>query len=171
MHLSKQWNCWSLRCSWSITCRPQMGPMLAPWTLLSGKYIHFIFDESPTVQICFVFFVWLCYQLFMDSCHLLTHIHQGSLHRYGVDWAHDDIIKWKHFLRYWPFVRGIHRSPVNSPHKGQWCRALMFFFICTWINGWLYNGEAGDLRCHSAHYDVAEMNCTDISWHIATETK
>ena len=32
---------------------------------------------------------------------------------------HDDVIKWKHFPRYWPFVRGIHRSPVNSPHKGQ----------------------------------------------------
>ena len=32
---------------------------------------------------------------------------------------HDDVIKWKHFLRYWPFVRGIHRSLVNSPHKGQ----------------------------------------------------
>ena len=30
----------------------------------------------------------------------------------------DDVIKWKHFPRYWPFVRGIHRSPVNSPHKG-----------------------------------------------------
>ena len=30
---------------------------------------------------------------------------------------HDDVIKWKHFPRYWPFVRGIHRSPVNSPHK------------------------------------------------------
>ena len=39
---------------------------------------------------------------------------------------HDDIIKWKHFLRYWPFVRGIHRSPVNSPHKGQWRGAVMF---------------------------------------------
>ena len=24
------------------------------------------------------------------------------------------------FQRYLPFVRGIHRSPVNSPHKGQW---------------------------------------------------
>ena len=23
---------------------------------------------------------------------------------------HDDVIKWKHFPRYWPFVRGIHRS-------------------------------------------------------------
>ena len=45
-------------------------------------------------------------------------------------WAmHDDVIKWKHFLRYWPFVRGIHRSPVNSPHKGQWRGALMFFFV------------------------------------------
>ena len=31
----------------------------------------------------------------------------------------DDVIKWKHFARYWPFVREIHRSPVNSPHKGQ----------------------------------------------------
>ena len=33
---------------------------------------------------------------------------------------HYDVIKWKHFPRYWPFVRGIHRSPVNSPHNGQW---------------------------------------------------
>ena len=41
---------------------------------------------------------------------------------------HDDVIKWKHFLRYWPFVWGIHRSPVNSPHKGQWRGALMFFY-------------------------------------------
>ena len=32
----------------------------------------------------------------------------------------DDVIKWQHFLRYYDFVRGIHRSPVNSPHKGQW---------------------------------------------------
>ena len=32
----------------------------------------------------------------------------------------DDVIKWKHFPRNWPFVRGIHRSPVNSLHKDQW---------------------------------------------------
>ena len=66
---------------------------------------------------------------------------------------HDDIIKWKHFPCYWPFVRGIHRSPVNSPHKGQWCGALMFSFICAWINGW-DNRKAGDLRCHHTHYDI-----------------
>ena len=70
---------------------------------------------------------------------------------------HDDIIKWKHFPRYWPFVRGIHRSPVNSPHKGQWRGALMFSLICIWINGWVNNREAGDLRRHRAHYDVIVM--------------
>ena len=47
----------------------------------------------------------------------------------GVNFQiHDDVIKWRHFPRYWPFVRGIHRSPVNSPHKGQWREALMFFW-------------------------------------------
>ena len=40
------------------------------------------------------------------------------------------VIKWKHFPRYWPFVRGIHRSLVNSPHKGQRRGALIFSLIC-----------------------------------------
>ena len=71
--------------------------------------------------------------------------------------AHDDVIKWKYFLRYWPFVRGIHRTPVNSPHKGQWREALMFSLICVWINGWVNNREAGDLRRYRAHYDVIVM--------------
>ena len=44
--------------------------------------------------------------------------------------CHDDVIKWKHFPRYWPFVQGIHRSPVNSPHKGQWRGTDVFFNIC-----------------------------------------
>ena len=71
--------------------------------------------------------------------------------------VHDDVIKWKHFPRYWPFVRGIHRSPVNSPHKGQWRGALMFSLICARINGWVNNGEAGDLRRYRVHCDVMVM--------------
>ena len=70
---------------------------------------------------------------------------------------HDDVIKWKHFPRYWPFVRGLHRYPVNSPHKGQWREALMFSWLCAWINGWVNNDEAGDLRRHRAHYGVIVM--------------
>ena len=53
---------------------------------------------------------------------------------------------------------GIHWSPVNSPHKGQWRRALIFSLICIWINGWVNNREAGDLRCYRAHYDVIVMS-------------
>ena len=66
------------------------------------------------------------------------------------DCVHDDVIKWKHFPRYWTFVRGINRWPVNSPHKGQRRGALMFSLICTWVN----NQNAGDLRRQHVHYDV-----------------
>ena len=75
---------------------------------------------------------------------------------------HDNVIKWKHFPRCWPYVRGIHRSPVNSPHKGQWRGALMFSLICAWIKYWVNNREAGDFRRHRIHYDVNEPHY--ISW-------
>ena len=72
--------------------------------------------------------------------------------------THDDVIKWKHFPRYWPFVRGIHRSPVNSTHKGQWRGALMLPLICVWTNAWVSNRDAGDLRRYRVHYDVTVMS-------------
>ena len=65
------------------------------------------------------------------------------------------------FARYWPFVREIYRSPVNSPHKGQWCGALMLSSICAWINGSVNNGEAGDLRRNHAHYNVTVIYLND----------
>ena len=51
-------------------------------------------------------------------------------------YAHDDVIKWKHFPRYWPFVRGIFFEPCLNK-----------------IN----NLEAGDLRRNRAHCDVTVM--------------
>ena len=89
--------------------------------------------------------------------------HEGEMsfnevQRYGYKVAkhrddHGDVIKWIHFLRYWPFVREIHRSRVNSLHKAQWREASVFSLICAWVN----NREAGDLRRHRAHYDVIVM--------------
>ena len=70
----------------------------------------------------------------------------------------DDVIKWKHIPRYWPLERGIQRSPVHSPHKGQWHRALLFSLVCAWLNGRVNNREAGDLRRHRAHYDDIVMD-------------
>ena len=80
-----------------------------------------------------------------------------ACHWYCWDALHDDVIKWKHFPRNWPFAPEIHRSPVNSPHKSQWHGALMFSLICVWINDWANNREAGDLRSHRGHYDVIVM--------------
>ena len=53
----------------------------------------------------------------------------------------------------------------NSPAPGQWREALMFYLICVWINDWVNNREAGDLRRYRAHYDVIVMKAV-ISEHM-----
>ena len=49
-------------------------------------------------------------------------------------------------------------SPVDSPHKGQWCGALMLSLICTWTNVWVNNLDNGDLRRDRAHYGARQCN-------------
>ena len=86
--------------------------------------------------------------------------------------THDDVIKWKHFPRNWPCVHaGNSPVPVKSPHKGQWRGALMFSLICFWINGWVNNREAGDLRRYLGHYDVIVMKSKIICWRQSFLTK
>ena len=71
---------------------------------------------------------------------------------------HDDVIKWKYFARYWSFVRGIHRSPVNSPHKGPWRGTLMFSLICALNKRFSKQSwGCGDLRRQRSRYDVIVM--------------
>ena len=72
---------------------------------------------------------------------------------------HDDVIKWKRFPRYWPLMRWIHRSPVDSIHKGKWRGTLMVSLICVWTNDWLNTRYAGNLSRHHAHYDVTVNGC------------
>ena len=52
---------------------------------------------------------------------------------------------------------------MNSPHKCQWDRALMFSFICAWTNGRVNNQDTSDLRCHCTHYEVTAMKYLN-SW-------
>ena len=54
--------------------------------------------------------------------------------------------------------------PVNAPHKGQWRGALMFYLIYAWINDWINNREAGDLRRQRGHYDVIVMSTQSHFW-------
>ena len=94
--------------------------------------------------------------LFIDQ----SMVGQGLLH---ITWTRisaktdDDVIKWKHVPRYWPFVRGVNQWLMSSPHKGQWGGALIFSLICAWTNDWANNRDVGDLRRHHRHYDVIAM--------------
>ena len=99
------------------------------------------------------------------------HITAGEL-RYGYEFRNwpwgrsnccSDCMAWwrnqmETFSALLAICAGIHRSPVNSPRKGQRRGALMFSLICVWINSWVNNREAGDLRRCRAHYDVTVMD-------------
>ena len=98
------------------------------WIVIALWWIMNIFIHIDAC-ICKLIFLSLLTTLFLHLMFLsvvcCARSHVSYSQRY-----HDDVIKWKHFPRYWPFVRGIHRSPVNSPDKGQWRGALMFSLIC-----------------------------------------
>ena len=86
------------------------------WSCKKDSFIYYVWSRLSYIQ---------CYAI-LDRVTVLAW--------YSVGWLYDDtctchdVIKWKHFPRYWPFVRGIHRSPVNSLHKGQWRGALYFLW-------------------------------------------
>ena len=75
-----------------------------------------------------------------------------------ISQSHDDVIKWKHFRRNWPFVRKFIGPRWIPRTNGQWRGALVFSLTCVWINVWVNNGEAGVSRRHRTHYDVIVMH-------------
>ena len=87
--------------------------------------------------------------------------------RYAVTAIQNGKPWWRHqieqFSALLALCAGNSPVPVNSPHKGQWRGALMFSFICAWINDWVNNREAGDLRRHRGHYDVNVMRWTPLA--------
>ena len=84
----------------------------------------FIWEQFRKMLLCAMLLKII--NLMYNWLHLLTHLTRDD--KLNVYW-HDGVIKWKHFPCYWPFVRGIHRSSVNSPHTGQFSGALMFSLI------------------------------------------
>ena len=71
-----------------------------------------------------------------------------------ISWYHDDIIKWRHFPNYRPFVQGIHWSPVNSRQRPVTQSFYVFFDLHLnkklskqpW--GWWFEMPSCSLWCH-----------------------
>ena len=93
--------------------------------------------------------------------HCFSHVSQNSatVETNIVDCRHDDVIKWKHFPRYWPFVKGIHRwghrciSLIKASDADLWC----FLWPAPEQTAEQTIETPVNLRRHRAHYDVTIM--------------
>ena len=90
-----------------------------PCVIISDD-LHYVFDDRIETQ------SWMGSGV-LQGCTGLRYnafLSQSASHRTSFD-QHDDVIKWKHFPRNWPFVRGIHRSrwiPRTKASDAElWC--------------------------------------------------
>ena len=149
--------CQSRELSWCQFCLLLL-LLFVDWTTLGLDLIFLVICHDR-----------LCQSQELSWCQLCSYCYFFYCTTLGLNLiflVHDDVIKWKYFPHWWPFVRGIHRSPVNSPHKGQWRGALIFSLICAWIHGRVNYRETGDLGRHRTHYDV---NVLHLSWSIMSK--
>ena len=170
-----------LRCWFSTTSAPQICPNInininqyCPqikwfWTVFfelsrtqltdeqTGWWTSPYHNKDGRIKVVILYHVWFEKLIRVSWWCFLHHYPKLRTIKGYLGRLHEDVVKWKHFPHYCPFVRGIHRSPFDSPHKGQWRGALMFSLICAWTNGFANNRYASDLRRHRAHYDATVM--------------
>ena len=134
-----------------------------------------------------VFFYWCftpyCYLNHAVLLEYIGHIaYLPGIFSRGCDW--DVVYSLKYSFEIYKFLRFQLRRPcqymmtssngnifrVTGPlcgeHKGQWRGTLMASLICIWINGWVNNREAGDLRRHRGDYNVILMIDTLSTVHF-----
>ena len=124
-----EWDIWAERCVSITKTHYLMNMMNELWS------IYFIYGSVPSQHDIFI---------------------QNTYKRPPITW-------WRHQMETFSALLAIcvgnSPVPVNSPHKGQWSGAFMFSLIWVWINAWVNNREAGDLRRRRGHYDVTLMTC------------
>ena len=125
----------------------EIGPISDP----TNEWLH-SHHNTRNITICSPIILHTIIRFGTALLHWLCDCSQSMFRSLAVE-IHDDVMYWKHLPRYWPFVRGIHRWPVDSPHKDQWCGTLMFPLICAWATGWANNRDAADLRRNGANCD------------------
>ena len=67
-----------------------------------------------------------------SSVHSLPRTHQRCRVNNG------DVMTWKHWPHYWPFVKGINRWPVNFSWKRSGYGGVVIFFIILVLDWWYY---------------------------------
>ena len=104
---------------WSPTCKSYT--ILRAW--LVGNAMQLIF--------CYFFLIWNRFIIVTQNNGVYLHVHEVCTRFCCLSW-------WRHQMEtisaLLALYEGIHRSPVNSSHKGQWRGALIYSLICAWTN-------------------------------------
>ena len=148
------------------------GTMLSPWwshlqNIASVRNVELGMSSDDKIGWIFCFLFSFHHQIERKLCCYVIWLKKnfqrkvnGSIAKWLFQifhFRHNEGIKWKHFLRSRPFVRGIHWSPVNSLTKASDAELWCFLWPCAWTNGGANTRATSDLRCHLAHYDVNVM--------------
>ena len=137
-----------------------------------------VYDSDGLVQVCSNFIanaqelLQSCTKLLIYETIYLTWEKAWIQLNYKFKINHDDVIKWKHFLRYWPFVQGIHRwIPLT---KASDVGTLMFSLICSlkkWLSkqswGWWFEMPLGSLwrHCNAHNTYIYPKNISLMCWN------
>ena len=97
----------------------------------------------------------------------------SAFHGWNMKWTgwwwnrQGDVKAWRRFSHYWPFVRGIHRSLVVSPHKGL---VMLSCFISVDVSLIILFNKQPSCRWFamlSAPYNVTVLNLKlQVCWWI-----
>ena len=69
----------------------------------------------------------------------------------GIVSPRGDVMTWQRSPHWWPFVKGIHQSPVSSPYKGPMMQNFEFSLLLVWTDYWANSQVAGDLTAIIRH--------------------
>ena len=144
------WNHWTIPypgnfCSWQAS----LNNWKKPWYIQQFPYMT---AENNSYFMIKIFLMNVLCNWVQKLQKLYTYIERDSILVY-----HDDVIKWKHFPRNWPFVRRIHRSRWIPHTKASDAELWCFLWSAVCMSDWVNNREADDLRRHRGHYYVNVM--------------
>ena len=135
--------------------------------------LPFLKEKKKTMEWSLSILLSIC--SIVSVLHIIDAVTQQPLGWFILN-KYDDVSKWKHCPRYWPFVQGIHRGPVNSPHKWSVMRSFhVFFDLCLnkrlskQLWGWWFETPSYPLWRHCNGWNCLGLQIVTL-WFVAHQT-
>ena len=135
-----------------------------------------MYSRKIIVQETFYLVFFLSHSKASELSNWLLHLKYIKPSSISISWGLQLSIcnpSWRHQMEIFSTLLAI--CVENSPDTGEFpaqrqvTRAAMFSLICAWMNGWVNNRDASDLRRHHVHYDVIVMLRLTELWRKAID--